>query len=48
MVKAGNDDLTLRLSFSNKNFWRDEKSEIKQPEVMVRSISLKCTYKELR
>jgi hypothetical protein len=44
MVKAENDDLTFRPSFSNKNLWGDEKRETKQPEVMVRSISLKCTY----
>ena len=47
MVKAENDDLTFRPSFSNKNLWRDEKRETKQPEVMARSISLKCTYKDL-
>jgi hypothetical protein len=45
MLKAKTDDLTFRPSFSNKNLWRDEKRETKQLEVMVRSISLKCTYK---
>lgn len=41
MFKAGNDNLTSRLLFPNRNLRRDEKRETKKLKAMMRSISPK-------